>query len=112
MVDALAGSLENDPGRARIKLREVISGGPLARQQRQVGVYKFAALVAELLPPARPDKAQERLLLAAGIVAATNELLIAWLDGEQALTRADVVDLVMTMFDAIADRMVNVSRAH
>ena len=105
LVDALASSLEGDPGRARIKLREVISGGPLARQQRQVGVYKFAALVAELLPPVRPDKAQEQLLLAAGIVAATNELMIAWLDGEQGMTRADVVDLVMTMFDAIADRL-------
>ena len=112
MVDAMARSLEGDPGRARIKLREVISGGPLARQQRQAGVYKFAALVAELLPPVRPDKAQEQLLLAAGIVAATNELLIAWLDGEQDLTREDVVDLVMTMFDAIADRMVTVSGGH
>jgi AcrR family transcriptional regulator len=111
LVDTLASSLEGDPGRARIKLREVISGGPLARQQRQVGVYKFAALVAELLPPARPDKAQEQLLLAAGIVAATNELLIAWLDGDQDLTRADVVDLVMTMFDAVADRMA-VSNRH
>jgi AcrR family transcriptional regulator len=111
LLDALASSLEGDPGRARIKLREVISGGPLARQQRQVGVYKFAALVAELLPPAQPDKTQERLLLAAGIVAATNELMIAWLDGEQDLTRGDVVDLVMTMFDALADRLA-VSNRH
>ena len=84
MVDAMARSLEADPGRARIKLREVISGGPRARQQRQVGFHKFAALVAELLPPAGPDKAQEQQLLAVGIVAATNELLMAWLDGEQA----------------------------
>jgi hypothetical protein len=111
MVDALASSLQGNPGRARIKLREVISGDPLTRQQRQVGFYKFAALVADLLPPARPGKAQERLLLAVGIVAATNELLIAWLDGEQDLTRADVVDLVMTIFDAIADRIVTVSSA-
>jgi AcrR family transcriptional regulator len=110
LVDTLAGSLEGNPRRARIKLREVVSGGPLARQQRQVGIYKFAALVADLLPPAQPDNAQERLLLAAGIVAATNELLIAWLDDQQGLTRKDVVDLVMTMFDAIADRMVTVSK--
>ena len=110
MVEAMAGSLQGDPGRARIKLREVISGGPRARQQRQVGFHKFAELVAELLPPARPDKAQERLLLAVGIVAATNELLMAWLDGEQGLTQAGVVDLVMMMFDAIADRLAVLNR--
>jgi hypothetical protein len=98
LVDTLARSLEADPGRARIKLREVLSGGPLARRQRQVGFCKFAALVAELWPPVQPDKPQERLLLAVGIVAATNGLMIAWLDGEQGMTRGDVVDLVMTMF--------------
>jgi AcrR family transcriptional regulator len=110
MVDAMASSLQGDPGRARIKLREVVSGGPLARQQRQVGFHKFAALVAELLPPAGPEKAREQQLLAVGIVAATNELLMAWLDGEQGLTQADVVDLVMTMFDAIADRLAVLNR--
>ena len=110
MVDAMASSLKGDPGRARIKLREVISGGPLARQQRQVGFHKFAALVAELLPTAGPEKAQEQQLLAAGIVAATNELLMAWLDGEQGLTQVHVVDLVMTMFDAIADRLAVLNR--
>ena len=110
MVEAMASSLQGDPGRARIKLREVISGGPLARKQRQVGFHKFAALVAELLPTAGPEKAQEQQLLAVGIVAATNELLMAWLDGEQGLTQADVVDLVMTMFDAIADRLAVLNR--
>ena len=110
MVNAMASSLQGDPGRARIKLREVVSGGPLARQQRQVGFHKFAALVADLLPPAGPEKAREQQLLAVGIVAATNELLMAWLDGEQGLTQADVVDLVMTMFDAIADRLVVVRK--
>ena len=110
MVEAMASSLQGDPGRARIKLREVISGGPLARQQRQVGFHKFAALVAELLPPAGPEKAEEQHLLAVGIVAATNELLMAWLDGEQGLTQADVVDLIMTMFDAIADRLAVLNR--
>ena len=110
MVDAMASSLQGDPGRTRIKLREVISGGPLARQQRQVGFHKFAALVAELLPPAGPEKAEEQHLLAVGIVAATNELLMAWLDGEQGLTQADAVDLVMTMFDAIADRLAVLNR--
>ena len=111
MVDAMASSLQGDPGRARIKLREVISGGPLARQQRQVGFHKFATLVAELLPTAGPEKALEQQLLAVGIVAATNELLMAWLDGEQGLTtQAEVVDLVMTMFDAIADRLAVLNR--
>jgi hypothetical protein len=44
-------------------------------------------------------------MLAFGIVAAADEFLMAWMDGAEGLTRDDVVDLVMLMFDAIAHRI-------
>jgi hypothetical protein len=63
-------------------------------------------LVADLLPPAPADDGLDPLMLATGIVAAANELLIAWLDdGERGLTRERVVNLVTLTFDAIADRL-------
>ncbi|WP_433556122.1 TetR/AcrR family transcriptional regulator [Pseudonocardia xinjiangensis] len=104
MIDALTRALEGDRPRARIKLREVLSAGPVTRRQRRKGLYNLAELVAELLPPT-PSSAGDPLLLALGVVATANELLITWLDGERGLTRQGVVDAVTFMFDAVADRM-------
>jgi len=39
------------------------------------------------------------------VVAAADELLLAWLDNESDVSREDVVELVMVFFDAVADRV-------
>lgn len=43
------------------------------------------------------------MLLGRGVVAAADELLLAWLDNESNVSREDVVELVMVFFDAVAD---------
>jgi hypothetical protein len=45
------------------------------------------------------------MLLGRGVVAAADELLLAWLDNESNVSREDVVELVMVFFDAVADRV-------
>ncbi|MEU7769391.1 TetR/AcrR family transcriptional regulator [Nocardia sp. NPDC049190] len=105
MIDALTRSLDKNPARGRIKLREILSGGPVALRQRQDGLHQLAQLVADLLPTRSALSRNEVLLLGLAIVAAADELLLAWIDGEQGLTRGAVVDLVMLVFDAIAHRM-------
>lgn len=105
MIDALSRMMRDDPAMARVKLREVVSGGPVARQRRQQGFYRLAALVAELLPPVPPDSDVDPLLLAVGIVAAANELLIGWLDGERDISGKGVVEVVTLMFEAVAGRL-------
>ncbi|MEU7768678.1 TetR/AcrR family transcriptional regulator [Nocardia sp. NPDC049190] len=105
MIDTLTRSLDGNPGRARVKLREILSGGPVSRQQRQAGLHRLAQLVADLLPPNSTRSKTDTHLLGLAIVAAADELLLAWMDGEQGLTRSTVVDLVMLMFDAVAQRM-------
>jgi hypothetical protein len=45
------------------------------------------------------------MLLGRGVVAAADELLLAWLDNESDVSREDVVELVMAFFDAVADRV-------
>ena len=102
MIDTITRSYEKNPGKARIKSREVLSGGPVARDQRRAGLRRLAQLVADLLPPSTALNRSDVLLLGLGIVAAADELLMTWMDSAVGLTRDRVVDVVMLMFDATA----------
>ena len=57
------------------------------------------------LLPQRALRTRDRMLLGRGVVAAADELLLAWLDNESNVSREDVVELVMVFFDAVADRV-------
>src|ERR1700752_4797610 len=105
MIDTITRSFEKNPGKARIKSREIRSGGPLAHEKRRAGLRRLAQLVADLLPPSTALNRSEVLLLGLGIVAAADELLMTWMDGAEGLTRDRVVDVVMLMFDATAQHI-------
>ena len=100
MIDTLAGFLEDDPYRARIHLSEVLSGRPVSRGQRRKGFYKIAQLVVHLLPATGDSR--QRLMLGVAVVGAADEYLRAWLDDREGMTRNDVIDLVMLVFDSVA----------
>src|ERR1700754_2234085 len=102
MIDTITRSFEDNPGKARIKSREILGGGPVAREQRHAGLRRLAQLVADLLPPSTALNRSEVLLLGLGIVAAADELLMTWMDGAAGLTRDRVVDVVTRLFDATA----------
>ena len=89
MIDTITRSFEKNPGKARIKSREILSGGPVAREQRHAGLRRLARLVADLLPP---STALNR----------SDVLLMTWMEGAEGLTRDRVVDVVMLLFDATA----------
>ena len=101
IITTIAGQLENDPYRARIHLREVLSGGPVSRELRRKGFYKLAQLVADLLPDTPGADDRQRVLLGLGVVAAADEYLLMWLDDPPNMTRDEVIDLVMLMFDSV-----------
>ena len=105
MIDTITRSFEKNPGKARIKSREILSGGPVAREQRHAGLRRLAQLVADLLPPSRALNSGDALLLGLGIVAAADEFLMTWMDGAEGLTRDRVVDTVTLLFDATAHHM-------
>lgn len=105
MIETITRALEEDPGKARIKSREVLSGGPVAHEQHRAGLHRLAQLVADLLPPSTAVKASDALLLGLGIVAAADQLLMNWMDGADALTRDRVVHVVMLLFDATAEHV-------
>jgi len=102
MIDTITRSFEKNPGKARIKSREVLSGGPVAREQRQAGLRRLAELVADLLTPSKALNRSDVLLLGLSIVAAADELLMTWMDSAEGLTRDRLVDVVMLLFDATA----------
>ena len=105
MIDTITRSFEKSPGKARIKSREILSGGPAAREQRHAGLRRLAQLVADLLPPSTALSPSDVHLLGLSVVAAADELLMTWMEGAEGLTRKDVVNLVMLLFDAIANHI-------
>jgi AcrR family transcriptional regulator len=105
MITTIADFLQDDPHRSRIHLCEVLSGGPVSREQRRKGFYRLAQLVADLLPATPRGDSQQRLMLGVGVVAATDEYLRAWLYYQESITRDDVIDLVMLVFDSVAGRL-------
>lgn len=106
MIETLSRNYEGNPGDARVKLREVLSGGPLSQRKREDGLFKLAQLVADQLPATASDD-KRRLLLGMGVVAAADEYLRAWVDGERNLSRQDVVELTMALFDSVAARFAH-----
>jgi len=102
MIDTITRSFEKNPGKACIKSREVLSGGPVAREQRRAGLRRLAQLVADLLPVSTALNRSDVLLLGLSIVAAADELLLTWMDSAEGLTRDRVVDVVTLLFDATA----------
>jgi AcrR family transcriptional regulator len=105
MITTIADFLQGNPHRSRIHLCEVLSGGPVSREQRRKGFYRLAQLVADLLPATPCDDSQQRLMLGVGVVAAADEYLRAWLYYQESITRDDVIDLVMLVFDSVAARL-------
>jgi hypothetical protein len=105
MINTITRSFEKNPGKARIKSREVLSGGPVAHEQRRAGLRRLAQLVADLLPPSTAVNSSDALLLGLSIVAAADELLMTWMDGAEGLTRDRVVDVVTLLFDATAHQI-------
>jgi AcrR family transcriptional regulator len=105
MITTIADFLQDDPHRSRIHLCEVVSGGPVSREQRRKGFYRLGQLAADLLPATPRRDSQQRLMLGVGVVAAADEYLRAWLDYEEGISRDDVIDLVMLIFDSVAARL-------
>ena len=100
-IGSFVDLLVEDPRKARVAFTEAEGNDALLRRRRD-GRRMFARLIAEQArafygaPPAHVDHIVEvtATLLAAGLA----ELLIAWLDGDVAATRDELVDDVAALF--------------
>ncbi|GAA1419654.1 TetR/AcrR family transcriptional regulator [Catellatospora coxensis] len=105
MLGTLMDLLAEDPGRARIKMREVTGAGPVSLAHRRQGVSAFAELICELLPPPAAGGEPDRFFLAVGLVAAVYELMTSWVDGEPDLNPKKICDLGTMLFEAVTARL-------
>ncbi|NMO56207.1 TetR/AcrR family transcriptional regulator [Actinoplanes sp. TBRC 11911] len=98
---ALIEYLEDDPRRARIKLREVLAAGPVSRLHRQSAMAGIGALFAGMLPPSTPDRDYDPQVFGLALASVGYELLIARLSDDPDVTREQVVDVQTTLYKGI-----------
>jgi AcrR family transcriptional regulator len=101
VFEALVGYLEDDPRRARIKLREVLAAGPVSRSHRQKAMAGIGAILTDLLPPATGDSDYDPQVFGLALSAVGYELLIARLAEDPQVTREQVVEVQTTLYKGI-----------
>lgn len=103
-IGAFVVSLTDDPRAARVALQEALVSPPLMQRRREA-LRAGARIIAEHgratygAPPRDALVDLTATLLAGGIA----ELLLAWLDGELAVTRDELVDECAALFMATVE---------
>jgi AcrR family transcriptional regulator len=111
-IAAFVDLLEQDPRKARILFSEAMGHEALVRR-RLDGLKMFSGLIADQARafyrvPRDADRLVETtaLLLAGGL----GQLLMAWLDGDLASTRDELVDDVAALFAATGEAAAEIAR--
>ena len=105
-LGAFVAALVEDPRRARVQLTESVGRGEELERRRAGVMDAFAAYIAaaaEALHPRPEIAAARRWALAAGVVGATNHLVESWLAGRIDLSRADLVETLVSLMLGVAD---------
>ncbi len=103
---AFVGVLTDDPRRARVQLIETVGRGPELQRRRSEVMDLFAQYLADAaadLHP-RPDvPAARRRALAAGLVGATNHLVVEWMFGARlAISQDELVETLVSLALGVA----------
>ncbi|MFD3453215.1 TetR/AcrR family transcriptional regulator [Streptomyces sp. NPDC058691] len=102
MLWALAAGVADDPRKGRVKLVESLAAGPLAANERRRGMRNLARLVEGLLLEDRPGPDTHTAVMALAVVGGVNQILLNWADGTLPLSRDDVVEQGLRLFEAVA----------
>ena len=112
-VRAFAQFYTEDPRRARIGSLEVVGVSVVTEALRRQITHEYATIIAdhaiELVTGAALEK-RHYLLMGISLVGAINELVVEWLAGSSAMTAAEVVDHITTLFRLVllgAERLHN-----
>ena len=112
-IGAFVDVLVEDPRKARVAFNEAEGNEALLRRRRD-GLRLFARLVAEQARAfygAPPDHADHIIDVTATLLAGgLAELLPAWLDGQVAATRDELVDDVAALFAATGGTAAAIAR--
>ncbi|MFG2959144.1 TetR/AcrR family transcriptional regulator [Streptomyces sp. NPDC048291] len=101
VIDAVVGLSLEDPRKGRVKLTESLGAGPLTARERRLGLQRMSGLVESLLREGVHDSRIDPATLSVAVVGAVSEMLLSWFNGELAISREELVDQGLFLFEAI-----------
>ncbi|MFD7876209.1 TetR/AcrR family transcriptional regulator [Streptomyces sp. NPDC059766] len=110
VIDAVVGLALEDPRKGRVKLTESLGAGPLTARQRRLGLRRMSGLVESLLREGRHDPRIDPATLSVAVVGAVSEMLLSWFNGELGISREELVDQGLLLFEAITEHASATSR--
>ncbi|MET8809432.1 TetR/AcrR family transcriptional regulator [Streptomyces sp. NPDC004546] len=103
MIDLIAGLPVEDPRKGRVKLTESLGAGPLTARERRLGLQRMSDLVGSLLREGLHDPRIDPTTLSVAVVGAVSEMLLSWFNGELCISREELVDQGLLLFEAITE---------
>ncbi|MER5410355.1 hypothetical protein [Streptomyces sp. NPDC002769] len=101
--------LEN-PEKGRVKLAESLGASPLTAPERRLGLQRMSGLVDGLLREGLPDPRIDTATMSVAVVGAVSEMLLSWSSGALDVSREDLVEQGLLLFDAITEHTPATSR--
>ncbi|MER5599647.1 TetR/AcrR family transcriptional regulator [Streptomyces sp. NPDC002265] len=110
VIDAVVGLSLEDSRKGRVKLTESLGAGPLTARERRLGLRHMSGLVESLLREGRHDPRIDPATLSVAVVGAVSEMLLSWFNGELGVSREELVDQGLLLFEAITEHASATSR--
>ncbi|MFG2969565.1 TetR/AcrR family transcriptional regulator [Streptomyces sp. NPDC048288] len=110
VIDAVVGLSLEDPRKGRVKLTESLGAGPLTARERRLGLHRMSGLVDSLLREGLRDSRIDPTTLSVAVVGAVSEMLLSWFNGELAISREELVDQGLFLFEAVTAHASSPSR--
>ncbi|MGW9047016.1 TetR/AcrR family transcriptional regulator [Streptomyces lydicus] len=110
MIDLIAGLPLEDPRKGRVKLTESLGAGPLTARERRLGLQRMSGLVDSLLREGLHDPRIDTATLSVAVVGAVSEMLLSWFNGDLGISREELVDQGLVLFEAITEHASATSR--
>ncbi|WP_393086380.1 TetR/AcrR family transcriptional regulator [Streptomyces sp. LN704] len=112
MIDVVVGLPLEDPEKGRVKLAESLGAGPLTARERRLGLRRMSGLVDSLLRERPLDPRIDTAALSVAVVGAIGEMSLSWFGGVLDISREDLVDQGLLLFEAITEHTSATSRHH
>ncbi|MER6438381.1 TetR/AcrR family transcriptional regulator [Streptomyces sp. NPDC001185] len=105
MIDVIVGLPLRDPRKGRVKLTESLAAGPLTAHERRLGMQHMSGLVDSLLKEGLHDPRIDTAPLSVAVVGAVGEMLTSWFNGVLDLSREELVDQGLLVFEALTEHV-------
>ncbi|MFF2993275.1 TetR/AcrR family transcriptional regulator [Streptomyces sp. NPDC057950] len=112
MIDVVVGLPLEDPEKGRVKFAESLGAGPLTARERRLGLRRMSDLVGSLLRERPLDPRIDTAALSVAVVGAIGEMSLSWFSGALDVSREDLVDQGLLLFEAITEHTSASSRHH